>query len=124
MACRVQTFVREAQLEDVGRVARRELDLIVVLGTLENLCERCEVDTKRHWPVAAELGKRVLAQVYGYQGDVRVVHRLQFLYDDGDALLALCLGVWHGCANVAYQALLVTLKVGIRDELFDSYGRR
>ena len=74
-----RTFGLICQRENVGIVACFEGEDIVVLGALENLCERTEVDTEGNGTVAAVTLEAGSLELDGDEGDMGVIHGLECL---------------------------------------------
>jgi hypothetical protein len=91
------TFRLVHEVEDVRLVGGFDGALVVVFGALEDLGQTGEVDAQRHRAVAAEAFEAGSLEVDGDERDVGIVHGLEV------------------------EALLVALKVGVGDELFDCY---
>ncbi len=76
---RQQTFCLVSEGKDVSIVAGFESANVIVLCTLEDLCERGEVDTEGYGAVTAETLEAGRLELDGDEGDVRVVHSLELL---------------------------------------------
>ena len=76
---KTRTFCFVSEGEDVGIVAGFEGTNVIVLCTLEDLCERGEVDTEGYRAVTAETLEARSFELDGDKGDMRVVHGLELL---------------------------------------------
>ena len=65
--------------ENVGIVACFEGEDVVVLGTLEDFCERTEIDTEGNGAVAAVTLEAGSLELDGDEGDMGVIHGLECL---------------------------------------------
>ena len=76
---RTRTFCLVGEGEDVGVVAGFEGADVIVLCALEDLCKGRKVDTEGYGTVATEALEADSLEIYSDEGDVGVIHGLEFL---------------------------------------------